>query len=121
MQRFRSRGPSLTSIPPAVGRVLDGVADKVREHLPQLVGVGCDCRYPRRGDQLESQPFRRVSPGGLDHAPREFGGVDASSRKREVLVVEPAREEDVVHDGYEALGLLGDDLEQMPARLFGGG
>jgi hypothetical protein len=55
----------------------------------------------------------------LDRLTDDVARVDLLARHVQPAGVEVAREEDVVDDAREPVGLIGDDREQVPAGLLG--
>ena len=117
----RSRSPDAL-VPdvddPAVRRVLDRVLDQVAENLAQLLGV---CR-DRGRDALVDDDLdlgREVGSRGVDRPLERLAGVAALDLESELLGVEPAREEDVVHDPGQPVRLARDHAEQARTLLCG--
>ena len=101
----------------AVGRVLDRVLDEVDEHLAQLLLVRCHRRQPFGGVKLEGRSLREVRRAASITVLRHLVGVDRLDPHLQLARVEMAREQDVVDDLREPVGLVGDNLEQPVAHL----
>ena len=58
-----------------------------------------------------------MGPSRLDDAAGQLDGIAALDRERHLIGVEPARDEQVVDDRPEPVGLRGDDAEQLVLDL----
>ena len=98
----------------ALRRVLAGVVEQVDQDLRDAVAVARGEGRPRC---VESHVHAELWLERLDRPARELGDVDAVVLDGDLAAVEPAREQHLLGDLRQALGLRRDHLQQLGSLL----